>query len=180
MNAGRAVHPKDWEAIRSPGAGNVIRLDGRISRAYVHRHADVPPAHRRFGLDEKVEPLEAAIHTRVPSYRPKDARFVFDHTGRHLLGIGRKDDDHLRIASGLAGLETHVEREARNPVDDELGRPVLEILDADADPAVPARVATTACRQRDLIEEIPYVGTNVEFELAQPPPADDNLFVHAS
>src|SRR5690606_26650715 len=66
---------------------------------------------------------------------------------------------------------------ARDAIDDVLRSGVLEIVDSDAYPPLPACVASRTRRRRDLLQELRDVVAQVELDLAEPTAPHDDLLV---
>src|SRR5436190_22429988 len=139
MDAGRTLHVDLRSTVWLP-AKLISGFDGQPSVVRAHWAAHVPPAHRVLGFHEPVKRVATEVGAGVPGHRPENTRLALDHQRGRLRRIGREDDVHLRATPGLTGFEPQVDRLFRNPVDDVLSRRALEIVDADAHAAMPARV----------------------------------------
>src|SRR6185503_19336615 len=147
---------------RTEGVLAVLRqLDGGVSSACVDRQAHVPPADRPLGFDEVLERDSAEIHAGVSAHSHENPWLALDHRGGRFPGVRCEHDVHVRLAPGLAGLQPHVECQARNAVDDVLGGAVLEIVDADAYPTMPASETAPRRRCHDLADEVMDMDTQI-------------------
>src|SRR5690606_10845190 len=120
---------------------------------------------------------EAEVHAGVAACRAEYSGLALDHQRRHLASVGREQDVDVRPAPRLAGVEPDVEREDRDAIDDVLRSGVLEIVDSDAYPPLPACVASRTRRRRDLLQELRDVVAQVELDLAEPTAPHDDLLV---
>jgi hypothetical protein len=157
-------------------AATLRQLDRGRPGARVDGQADVPPAHGLLGFDEFIERHATEIHPGISSDAHESAPVAFDHLRGHLLRIGRKHDVDVGLAAGLAGLEPDIERQARNAIGDVLRGAGLEVVDADADLAMPARETAPRRRCDDLADEVSDVDAKVVLDVAHPLAADDDFF----
>ena len=108
----------------------------------------------------------------------EEPRFALDHAGCELLPVRGENDVHLWLAPRLPGLEPDIERRGGYAIDDVLSRFVRQIGDANANTAMPARVAARACGCADLFEELLDVQPKIEVDFAESLATHDDLFFH--